>query len=177
MNKLLAPVVLALGLLVFSPTANTSANSECFLQAPGGRQVDLSRLCGVSPGSAGPARSFRMPILRRVSGIPTVIVIFNDRHRYEMLFDTGASGIVLTETMARSIGVRKEREMKAKTAGGIVTGHLGRVASVSAGDFTLKNPVVSIFPTLEGIGLLGQSFFKGYEVTIKQDVIEFRYSQ
>jgi aspartyl protease family protein len=175
MKKPLSILSLALGLLSLAPALKTPAGSECFLEAANGQQIDLSRLCGAPAGRVDKEpQVFQVPILRRVSGIPTVVVIFNDRHRYEMLFDTGSSGIVLTEPMAKAIGVKKEREIVAKTAGGRITAHLGRVSSVQAGGLTVENPVVSVSPRLEGMGLLGQTFFGGYDVTIRQDVIEFR---
>jgi predicted aspartyl protease len=174
MNQSLPSIALSLGLWLLPLVLKTSAQPECFLEAPNRQQIDLSRLCGGESGDNSPSRMFQLPIRRRVSGIPTVIVTFNDRHRYEMLFDTGASGILLTEAMAEEIGVKKEREVIAKTAGGMVTAHVGRVSSVKAGNLTLQNTSVGISSHLEGMGLLGQTFFSRYDVTIKKNVIELR---
>lgn len=176
MNKSLPALLLSIGLSFFTPSFLARAGSECFLEAPNGRQIDLSRLCGEETPSA-PAKVFHLPILRRVGGVPVVSVTFNDRHRYEMLFDTGATGIVVTEAMAEKIGVKKEMPIIAKTAAGTITAHAGRVSSISAGDLTQQNTFVGIAPGLEGRGLLGQSFFKDYDVTIKRDVIELRPRQ
>jgi aspartyl protease family protein len=103
------------------------------------------------------------------------MVVFNNRHYYEMLFDTGASSIVLTDAMAKAMKVKREREVINNTAGGVVTGYLGRINSVKAGEMTLYNQIVNISPQMKGLGLLGQTFFGSYDVTIKKDVIELRY--
>ncbi len=46
---------------------------------------------------------------------------------------------------------------------------------VKAGEMTLYNQIVNISPQMKGLGLLGQTFFGSYDVTIKKDVIELRY--
>jgi predicted aspartyl protease len=179
MNKSISAVVLAGSFLLFSFTPRSLAQSECFLQGADGQHLDLSRLCGGgSSRNRNKAKQvYQLPIQRRVNGIPTVMVVFNDRHHYEMLFDTGASGIVLTDEMAKTMKVKREREVVANTAGGIVKVYLGRINSVKAGEVSLANPVVGISPQMEGLGLLGQTFFGSYDVTIKQDMIELRYRQ
>jgi aspartyl protease family protein len=178
MNKSLSAIAITSSLLLFSFTPATLAESECFMRGADGQQIDLSRLCGGSPQKKKPDRQvYQLKIIRRVNGIPTVMVVFNNRHHYEMLFDTGASGIVLTDEMAKTMGVEKEREGIASTAGGVVTIHFARVASVKAGDIDLPNTIVGISPQMEGLGLLGQSFFGSYDVTIKKDVIELRHRQ
>ncbi|MFN6187259.1 MAG: aspartyl protease, partial [Microcystis sp.] len=52
---------------------------------------------------------------------------------------------------------------------------LGRINFVKAGEMTLYNQIVNISPQMKGLGLLGQTFFGSYDVTIKKDVIELRY--
>jgi aspartyl protease family protein len=176
MNKSLSAIALTGSLLLFPFIPATLAQSECFLQGANGQHIDLSRLCGgSSTNRKKPPQVYQLPIQRRVNGIPTVMVVFNDRHYYEMLFDTGASGIVLTDEMAKAMKVKREREVAANTAGGVVTVYLGRINSVKAGDVALSNQVVGISPQMEGLGLLGQTFFGSYDVTIKKDVIELRY--
>lgn len=176
MKKPLSLILLATGMILTAFVTNTQAQSECFIQEANGQHIDLSRLCGGSRGHAIPSASsiFKLPIKRRVNGIPTVDVTFNGRYRFEMLFDTGASGIVLTDDMAEAIGVEKEREVAANTAGGTVSAHLGRVSSVQAGNLVIKDLVVGISSHMDGLGLLGQNFFGSYDVTIKKDMIELR---
>ena len=49
----------------------------------------------------------------------------------------------------------------------------GYVRSLSVGKLTQKNTYVITSPTMD-MGLLGQSFFSRYDITIKRDVVEFR---
>jgi aspartyl protease family protein len=184
MNHSIPSLILALSLTLTSFTLKTSAQSdECVFQGANGRNVDISRLCGGNRGTTTRVNSsssnnksgvFLLPIKRRVNGIPTVDVTFNGRHNFEMLFDTGATGIVLTDDMAQAIGIKKERQISASTAGGMVVVHLGRASSVQAGNLTKKDLVVGISSHMDTLGLLGQNFFGNYDVTIKKEVIELR---
>ena len=176
MNRSLSAIALSSTLLLFPFTPTTLAQSECFLQRADGQHIALSRLCGGSSRNRkNSPQVYQLPIQRRVKGIPTVMVVFNHRHSYEMLFDTGASGIVLTDAMAKAMKVKRERKVINNTAGGVVTGYLGRINFVKAGEMTLYNQIVNISPQMKGLGLLGQTFFGSYDVTIKKDVIELRY--
>lgn len=154
------------------------AQSECFLQGQDGRSIDLSRLCGDGQNSTTKPRnstSFSLPIKRRIGGTPTVDVTFNGKHRYEMLFDTGASSTVISADMAIAIGVKKEREIAARTAGGIVPAYLGHISSIESGNLAHKNLVIGISDYIDGLGLLGQDFFGDFDVTIKKDVIVLQH--
>lgn len=117
---------------------------------------------------------FKIPIKRRVRGTPVINVTFNGSQTFEMVVDTGASGTVITQAMAQSLGIVPEGEVKANTASakGVRFG-LGRVESIAVGGAVAKNVQVAIgVPELE-IGLLGQDFYSKYDVSIKQDVVEF----
>lgn len=174
MTKLFALVFLAVSLSSGS-TKQSLAQSECFIQSQDGRSIDLSRLCG--DGQKKPqatprnSNSFTLTVKRRIGGTPTVDVTFNGQHSYEMLFDTGASSTVISADMATAMGIKKERQIMASTAGGIVPAYLGRVSSLQSGTLAHKNLVIGISDHISGLGLLGQDFFGDYDVTIKQDVI------
>ncbi len=184
MNKSILNLILALSLSLTGFTLKVSAESdECVFQGANGRNIDIGRLCRGNNGATTRVNTsatnnkpgvFLLPIKRRVNGIPTVDVTFNGRHRFEMLFDTGATGIVLTDDMAEAIGIKKEKEIPASTAGGMVVVHLGRATSVQAGNLTKKDLVVGISSHMDSLGLLGQNFFGNYDVTIKKEVIELR---
>jgi aspartyl protease family protein len=180
MNKLFGVVFLAVSIALSGVTTRSAAQSECFMQSPDGRSIDLSRLCGdgktlieTTSGGANPSTSpsFSLPVKRRIGGTPTVEVTFNGKHRYEMLFDTGASATVIPADMAAAIGVKKERQIAANTAGGVVPAYLGRVRSIEAGNLAHQDLVIGISDYIEGLGLLGQDFYGDFDVTIKQDVI------
>lgn len=115
------------------------------------------------------------PIVRRSGGTPVIHVKFNGQSTVEMIVDTGASGTVLTQEVARRLGVESIGETNIATASAQnVPFLLGRVASIEVDGATLDDVVVAIAgPDLE-TGLLGNDFFKDYDVTVKADVVEFR---
>jgi aspartyl protease family protein len=55
----------------------------------------------------------------------------------------------------------------------VIQAGIGRVASVQAGGLVIKDVDVVISPHLP-IGLLGQNFFGGHDITIRDNVIELR---
>lgn len=159
----------------------------CFFETASGEFVDLNNgeICQVPilevPTSAGvegtPANStgvYEAKIVRRSGGIPVIQVLFNGNQSYEMLVDTGASNTVITPVMAELLGVLPTGRTKADTPSqkGVEL-DIGLVRSVSIDGAVASNIPVAIAPALD-IGLLGQDFFGRYDVTIKQDVIEFR---
>lgn len=118
---------------------------------------------------------YSAPIVRRSGGTPVIQVRFNNRYTVEMIVDTGASGTVLTQAVARNLGVEVIGETNMSTASAqSVPFQLGRVSTIDVQGAVLQNPVVAIAgPGLE-TGLLGNDFFKDYDVTVKSDVVEFR---
>lgn len=162
--------------IVIAFPISTWAQDTCFLRGANGQSLNLSSLCGnSSPQKVAPKNFFQIPIKRRVGGIPTVEVLFNGKHMVEMLFDTGASVIVLNEEVAQAIGISKSKKtMTIHTAGGIIQSNIGRVISMAAGGLMIKNVEVSINPKLGLPGLLGQRFYADYDVTIKKNIIELR---
>jgi len=143
--------------------------------------VNLSEsVCGFLPKELTPATStaaksgvFQAKIKRREANIPVIEVTFNGTQKFDMMVDSGASGTVITPAMAKALGVVPQGTVKAKTPNGDATFPLGRLTSMEAGGLAVKNVVVAISPSLD-IGLLGHDFFGDKDITIKQDVIEFR---
>jgi len=120
------------------------------------------------------ARVFKAPIKRRVRGTPVIDVTFNGSQTFEMVLDTGASGTVITQAMAQSLGIVSQGEVKANTASAKgVRFRTGTVESIAVNGAVERNVQVAIAgPDLE-IGLLGQDFFSRYDVSIRQNVVEF----
>lgn len=157
----------------------------CFLRNSSGQTVSLSRsVCGFVPQELTPdtnsdAKSdtksgvFLVKIKRRESNIPVIEVTFNGKQKFEMMVDSGASRTVITPAMAAALGIVAQGTVQAQTPNGVATFSLGNVTSIEAGGLAIKNVVVPIAPSLN-IGLLGHDFFGNKDVTIKQDVIEFR---
>lgn len=155
-------------------------DAACFMITSSGKVMDLSNLCGDQPTKATATLAkgvFQAPIKRRHHGIPVINVNFNGTHTFEMLVDTGASNIVLTPQVAAVVGFTPTGTVKASSATerGVEMA-LGRIASVEVAGAVLKNPEVTVSPALD-IGLLGENFFKDYDVTVRENVIEFRTRQ
>ena len=89
-----------------------------------------------------------------------------------MILDTGASRTLITRQMADELGVVVTEKMVAATASeNEVTFDIGQVRSMSIKDITLRDARVSIGDAVS-IGLLGNDFLHGYDVTIRADVVE-----
>jgi predicted aspartyl protease len=155
----------------------------CFAETESGRVIDLNDICNFpepetpAPGTAALPSApgvFQAPILRRQGGIPVISAVFNDSQPFEMMVDTGASGTVITPIMAELLGIVPTGRGKADTPSQKgVEFDIGLLSSIAVGGATANNLAVAIAPALE-IGLLGQDFFSQYDVTIKEDVVEFR---
>lgn len=116
---------------------------------------------------------FRVRIKRRLGGTPVIDVRFNNRQTFEMIVDTGASSVVITQQMAQSLGVEVIGVARADTASDKnVTFSVGIVKEIEVGDAVARDLRVAIAPQLD-IGLLGNEFFRDYDLTIRQDTIEF----
>lgn len=169
MSIILSYAFLGTGL---SQRAIAQDEGVCFMVGAGGRATDLGKLCRQE--SAPPSGIYRVPILRRMSGIPVIPVQFNDGQSFEMLLDSGASGTLITQDMAQRLGVRSVGQAQGTVAdGSVVTLSVGYIQSINVGGATLKQVPVAIAPRMT-IGLLGQDFLSRYTVSIGQSQVEFR---
>ena len=117
---------------------------------------------------------FLVPIKRRLSGIPIVEVEFNNTHKFEMAFDTGATKTLITGSMATNLGLKPVGTKLVGVAdGSIVELPIAVLKSIAIDSRLKRNVTVAVAPNMP-VGLLGQDFFSGYDVTIKKNVIEFR---
>jgi aspartyl protease family protein len=167
--------------------AQAQDNSSCFMLDSDGNSVDLGYLCQNSNSQkrraiAKPNRtqSIRksgihvVPIKGRRFGIPVIDVKFNDKYTFEMMLDTGASSVVITEKMAEILRVNHTETVLVSTpSNNSFKMPAGYVYSVGVGELTRKNTYVITSPTMD-MGLLGQSFFSQYDLTIKSNVVEFK---
>jgi len=118
-------------------------------------------------------RVFPARIKRRIGGTPVIDVRFNGSQTFEMIVDTGASGVAITEDMARALGVVTVGVITANTASDKeVEFDVGVVEEIAVGGAVVRDVQVAIAPQLD-IGLLGHDFFGNYDITIRRDVIEF----
>lgn len=151
--------------------ANTG-KEKIAAQAPGirvDRRMSAEELAAVA---AEKERGIRVPIKYRKNRIPVIDVMFNGTQRFEMMVDTGASATMITQEMARRLGVRVVGETQAMTAAGVTTVQIAVVQSMSVAGSTIREVPVSIGPL--DIGLLGHDFFGDCTISIDRDYVEFR---
>lgn len=176
MKQLLTSLILSTGLSLASLTTTLAQEQQgCFMVDENGQPIDLSSLCGSSDSQQiKDSGVFYIPIKGRLGGTPVVEVNFNGQQKFAMLFDTGATGTVISSQMAQVLGVKQEGTARVNTASqNSVEFALGRLQSLETGGLIINNLVVAISPTLD-LGLLGQDVYGNYNVTITESVIELR---
>jgi predicted aspartyl protease len=168
------------GMTLIPVATNAQQHQGCFLIDENGKHIDLGSLCGgsSSPIISNPSTSpvqlqgLEIPIKRRDAGVPVVDVMFNGQYPFEMLLDTGASGIIINSKMVEALQIKPHRQILVETAAGIVIQQVGLVDTVQLGSIKVERMEVSISPDLS-IGLLGQAFFAQYDLTIRENVVVF----
>ena len=160
------------------PTSQTSARptrtpaSRSQSTAANAAAASAARRSTQSSTPTDTRSAVRVPVVRRLHGTPVVRVTFNDSRTYEMILDTGASRTLITRAMANELGIVPTDQMIAATASAAqVTFDLGRMNSISIGDVRLSNAQVSIGDSVD-VGLLGNDFLQGYDVTIRNREVE-----
>ena len=118
---------------------------------------------------------FAVPIKKRIGGTPIIEVTFNGEQTFDMIVDTGASGTVITEKMAKKLGVDIIGKAQANTASAkSVEFPIGMVKSIEVAGARANKVAVAIAGNNLEVGLLGHDFFGDYDLTIKRDSVEFR---
>ena len=129
----------------------------------------------IATSGATSGKVLRALIKRREAGTPVIDVTFNGNQTFEMIVDTGASSTVITQAMAQALGARIIGKTKVNTASQTgVEVPLAYVDSIAVGNAVVKDVIVAIANASLDVGLLGHDFFSDYDVTVKQDVVEFR---
>lgn len=118
-----------------------------------------------------------VPIRRREGGIPVIQVILNQRLPVEMLVDSGASMTVITQRMARALGITPAQVVDNRlfhTANGQVILPVVYIQSISVGGFQRKQLPVAVAGPEMTLGLLGQDFLQHFDVSLRQDHIQLQ---
>jgi predicted aspartyl protease len=127
------------------------------------------------PSAIESANVFYAPIVRREGNTPVIQVTFNGQQTFDMIVDTGASGTLITNQMAQALNVVPVAAAMVDTASQRgVTVPLGYVSSISVNGAMANNVLVAIAGPQLSTGLLGHDFFGGYDVTIRENEVEFR---
>ncbi|MBD2294558.1 retroviral-like aspartic protease family protein [Anabaena sphaerica FACHB-251] len=159
-------------LLTLPSVATANDPGGCFMVTSSGKTVSLGQLCGMTPPPSTP-KVFRIPIKRRIGKTPIIDVTFNGNQVFEMVVDTGATGILITQEVATALKLQPSGTMKASIAdGSIVEFKTSNVLTVSVGGAVLNNAKVAIAPKAR-IGLLGHDFFEKYDLKILEKQVEF----
>ncbi|MBE9192076.1 retroviral-like aspartic protease family protein [Gloeocapsopsis crepidinum LEGE 06123] len=151
--------------------ANTQKAENCYMINAAGAVVNLSNLCPDSQRSQSKTPEvFTARIKRRYGGIPVIDVTFNGQQQFEMIVDTGATQTSITPAMADQLGlIPVDSQIVQVASGEAVRLPVGRVTSIEVSGAILGDTQVLIAP----LPLLGQNFFSHYDVTIRQNVVEF----
>lgn len=114
-------------------------------------------------------------LLPQVDSTYVVPAVINKSVMATFLVDTGASYTVITPETAKALGVEVTEEtatVPVTTANGTINAPVVTLKNVSLGGMNVKNVeavVTSLGDTPQLSGLLGMSFFKGMEISFKQD--------
>ncbi len=188
MKKILNLLLLSAALTIIPKVTDAQDGQTCFMLDANGKPMDLSYLCqsnsnynssrnsnfNSTPKTTYQPGVYTVPIKRRHGGIPVIDVKFNDKYVFEMMLDTGATVTALTKPMAHTLRLKPEGSIPIQTPSDeLIYLPWSKVKSITIAGMVSKNADIIISPSLP-IGLLGQNFFGIYDVTIKQDVIEFR---
>jgi predicted aspartyl protease len=118
---------------------------------------------------------FSIPIKGRAGGTPIIEVGFNGSRKFEMLFDTGANVTLITREIAESLRLKPEGLTNITVAdGATITVNQTTVKSMEVDGRVKRNMSVVVAPPAMPVGLLGQDFYEGYDIAIKESMIEFR---
>ncbi|QZZ21182.1 retroviral-like aspartic protease family protein [Leptothermofonsia sichuanensis E412] len=121
-----------------------------------------------------PKGVYQAQIINRIGGVPVIMVTFNGNHTTPMIVDTGASGTVVTQTIAARLGIVPIGQSIAQTANGYTTFDVGYVDSIEVEGAKINRVPVAIGLADMNIGLLGHDFFGNFDVTVRETTVEFR---
>ncbi|MBF2063708.1 MAG: retroviral-like aspartic protease family protein [Calothrix sp. C42_A2020_038] len=168
--KLWIAIMNAILLTMLPLMAKADDPGTCYMVTSSGRTISLGKLCGATQTNN---RVFRVPIKRRNGKTPVIDVTFNGNQVFEMILDTGASGTLITQQMAKAMNLKPSGTINASIADGSeVQFKTSLVNSISVGGAVVSNVEVAIAPKAD-IGLLGHDFFENYDVKILSKQVEF----
>lgn len=161
--------------------------AQASAQAPSEARGTLQRLGSGAPEappaaaparrSAGGQRVYTVHVERAGTGM-LVMVQLNDRVSAPFLIDTGASDVLLPQTVADELGLRigpDTRKARYHTANGVVEHPVVLLDAVELGGARVEDVPASVSPNMR-VGLLGLSFFNHfrYEIDAAEGVVRMR---
>ncbi len=129
----------------------------------------------ISTEAAGlsPRDVFSIPIRKKLGGVP-VIEVTMDNQKVSMLMDTGASHTLITRSVAKRLKLEVDGMSQAETANGKATFDVGTIDKIKFGLGEVNDVRVAVGQDDLPYGLLGHDVYDGYDITIKESLIEFR---
>jgi aspartyl protease family protein len=113
----------------------------------------------------------RLKIKKRYASTPVIDVLFNGKP-FEMIFDTGASSTLITQSMAKALRIQPTGYREVIVADGSIRKMpVTAIQQVNAGGLISHNLEVTIAGKAD-VGLLGHDFFGNYDIKIKRNEIE-----
>jgi clan AA aspartic protease (TIGR02281 family) len=116
---------------------------------------------------------FSILIAQKLGGIPVIEVNLNSE-KVLMLLDTGASRTLITKSIAQRLQLQTTGLATAKTANGTATFSTATIDKIKFGDGETNDVMVAVGQNDLPYGLLGHDVYDGYDITIKENSIEFR---
>ncbi len=93
----------------------------------------------------------------------------------EFLLDTGATDVVVPESLAKRLGLPYGRRGQAMTANGVVVIYDTNIRELNIGEIRLTNIDASINPSMEGAILLGMSALGQIEFTQRGNTLTLKH--
>jgi clan AA aspartic protease (TIGR02281 family) len=128
-------------------------------------------------------RQIEVPLIGHMNNSLAVPVILNQKAMGTFIVDTGATFTVITPRMAEKLGVQVRPDtprIKIVTANGVINAPLVKLDQVAIGGVEVSNLNVVVQDLGNDTmlsGLLGMSFFKNMDLTIKKNKLILSISQ
>jgi clan AA aspartic protease (TIGR02281 family) len=148
-------------------------------------QTQTQQQAQSSPASASheSKRQIEVPLIGHMNNSLAVPVILNQKAMGTFIVDTGATFTVITPRMAEKLGVQVRPDtprIKIVTANGVINAPLVKLDQVAIGGVEVSNLNVVVQDLGNDTmlsGLLGMSFFKNMDLTIKKNKLILSISQ
>jgi len=149
-------------------TSAKSSSGSSRVQTYSGGSSAAARALPASAASGGDSSQvYRIRVQRAGTGM-LVNVRLNNSVTAPFLIDTGASDVLIPQSVADRLGLQTGPEARTKrysTANGTVEHPVVMLRTVSLGEASVENVPASVSPSME-VGLLGLSFFNHFTYNI-----------
>jgi predicted aspartyl protease len=137
-------------------------------------RIESVNTANSTPIDVNNSQSFSIPIVQKLGGIPVIDVTFNGGQTFRMLLDTGASRTLINRSMSDRLELKIIGKSQAQTANGVGQFGIAAIDSIKFGAGEMRNVMVAIGGDDLSYGLLGHDVYDGYDITIKENAIEFK---